>query len=112
MRNPICGMFLAVVSLFVAVPVISPAGEPKLEPGFTALFNGKDLTGWKTKAGESLDGKTEAHKGRFKVVDGKLVIDPKVPGDVWIKTDRKFEKDVHVKLDFFPGKGCNNDTHF
>ena len=44
------------------------AGDFKLEEGFTFLFNGKNLDGWKTsKGGEALDGKTEAYKGRFVV---------------------------------------------
>jgi hypothetical protein len=86
------------------------ADDFKVEDGFTLLFNGKDLTGWKTKKGnESLDGKTEAYNGRFKVADGVLVIDPKVKGDVRIMTAKEFAKDVHVKFEFLPGKGCNND---
>lgn len=81
----------------------------KLEPGFTLLLNGKDLTGWKTKkGGESLDGKDEAYGKRFVVKDGKLVIDPAVKGDVIIETAKQF-KDVHIKFDFMPGKACNND---
>jgi hypothetical protein len=82
----------------------------KLEPGFTLLFNGKDLTGWKTKkGGESLDGKAEAYGKRFVVSDGKLIIDPKVKGDVIIETAKTFGKDVHIKFEFMPGDGCNND---
>src|SRR3954447_12424934 len=51
------------------------AGDFKLEPGFTLLFNGKNLDGWREARGkkESLEGKTEAYQGRFKVVDGNLV---------------------------------------
>ncbi len=80
------------------------------EPGFTLLFNGKDLTGWKEKkGGASLDGKTEAYKGRFKVKDGILAIDPAVKGDVWIATTKEFAGDVHVKFEYKPGPGCNND---
>src|SRR5262249_22064150 len=58
----------------------APAEEFKLETGFTLLFNGKNLDGWKEASGkkESLEGKTEAYKGRFKVVDGVLVYDPAV----------------------------------
>jgi hypothetical protein len=90
--------------------VDAAAQDAKLEPGFTLLFNGKDLTGWKTKkGGESLDGKTEAYGKRFTVVDGTLVIDPKVKGDVIIETAKTFGKDVHLKFDFMPGDGCNND---
>jgi hypothetical protein len=100
------------VTLLTAFIVASgaPAGEFKPEPGFTLLLNGKNLDGWKTKTGgESLDGKTEAYKGRFKVVDGKLVIDPKVKGDVIIETAKPLKGDIHIKFEFMPGPGCNND---
>jgi|SRR5581483_4398278 len=85
------------------------AGD-KLEPGFSLLFNGKNFDGWKTKkGGESLAGKTEAYNGRFKAVDGMIVIDPKVKGDVIIETVKEFGKDVTIKFDFLPLDKCNND---
>src|SRR5262249_5617349 len=85
--------------------------EFKLEEGFKLLFNGKNLDGWKEASGkkESLEGKTEAYKGRFKVVKGSLVFDPKVKGDLYIETRKEFAKDVHIKFDFKPGPKCNND---
>jgi hypothetical protein len=87
------------------------AGAFKLEPGFTLLFNGKNLDGWRQAKGkkEPLDGQTEAYKGRFKVADGKLVYDPAVKGDLYIETAGEFGKDVHIKFDFNPGPKCNND---
>jgi hypothetical protein len=87
------------------------AGDFKLEPGFTLLFNGKNLDGWKEASGKKdpLEGKTEAYKGRFKVVDGKLVYDPSVKGDLYIETTKEFGKDVTIKFDFKPGPKCNND---
>ncbi len=107
MRSLFCVLFLTVM----AVPSLLVAGDDfKLEPGYTLLFNGKNLDGWKTKTGNaSLDGKTEAYKGRFSVKDGTIVIDPKVKGDVIIQTARSFDKDVHIKFEFLPAKGCNND---
>ncbi len=101
-------------SLLAALIVLAPAAADdfKPEPGFTLLFNGKDLGGWKTKKGDSLDGKTETPDGRFKVSDGNLVVDDKVKGDVVINTAREFAKDVHVKFEFRPGPGCNNDLYF
>jgi hypothetical protein len=91
-----------------------PAGADDkftLEPGFTLLFNGKNLDGWREASGAraSLDGKTEAYKGRFKVVGGRLVYDPAVKGDRYIETTKQFGKDVHIKFDFKPGPKCNND---
>src|SRR3954451_6404511 len=81
------------------------AGDFKLEPGFTLLFNGKNLDGWREARGkkEALDGKTEAYKGRFKVAEGKLVYDPAVKGDSYLETVREFGKDVHIKFEFNPG---------
>jgi arylsulfatase len=83
----------------------------KLEPGFTLLFNGKNLDGWKEVGGKGapLDGKTEAYMGRFKAIDGSLVYDPKVKGDKYIETARTFGKDVVIRFDFKPGPKCNND---
>jgi len=98
------------LGLLLPMPCLS-ADDFKLEPGFTLLFNGKNLDGWKEASGkkEPLDGKTEAYNGRFKVVEGKLVYDPSVKGDLYIETTREFGKDVYIKFDFKPGPKCNND---
>ena len=85
------------------------ADDFKPEDGFTPLFNGKDMSGWKTEKGESLDGKAEAFGGRFKMADGVLTIDPAVKGDVKVFTARELGKDVHIKFDFKPDAKCNND---
>jgi hypothetical protein len=51
------------ILLSLALTAASKAGEPKLEPGFTSLFNGKDLTGWK------IGGPVES----FKIENGAIV---------------------------------------
>ena len=109
MRN--LSVFLCLFSLIVLPLPTMSGGEFKLEPGFTLLFNGKNLDGWKEASGkkESLEGKTEAYKGRFKIVEGRLVYDPTVKGDLYIETTKEFGKDVHIKFDFKPGPKCNND---
>src|ERR1700722_6948070 len=97
--------------LWLPAPVRS-ADDFKLEPGFTLLFNGKNLDGWKEASKDKkdvLDGKTEAFNGRFKVIEGRLVYDPTVKGDLYIETVKEFGKDVHIKFDFKPGAKCNND---
>jgi hypothetical protein len=110
MRSLSCVLLLGGLAVPLPMPNVL-AGDFKLEPGFTLLFNGKNLDGWKEASGKkaSLDGKTEAFKGRFKVDDGKLVYDPAVKGDLYIETTREFAKDVHIKFDFKPGPKCNND---
>src|SRR5438477_5772480 len=107
MRSLPCCLILTVL---LAAPRHARADDFKIEPGFTPLFNGKDLSGWKEKSGgASLEGKTEAYKGRFTVKDDLVIIDPKVKGDVRIMTNREFAGDVHIKFDYLPGPGCNND---
>src|SRR5262245_20647825 len=112
MRRIFCELIAAGLMLALLVQPATAADDFKPEEGFTLLFNGKDLTGWKLrKGGTSLDGKTEAADGRFKVADGILVVDVKVKGDVTIDSDRTYAKDVHIKFDFLPGAGCNNDLY-
>jgi len=109
MRLLSLGAFLAILAGLATPPAGAADPEFKLEPGFTLLLNGKDLTGWKMKkGGESLDGKNEAANKRFVVKDGKLIIDPAVKGDLIIETAKPFQ-DVHIKFEYLPGSKCNND---
>src|SRR5437870_1003182 len=104
-------ILLTSLTALLTAPRIS-AADFTPEPGFTLLFNGKNLDGWqtaKTATPESLQGKTEAFGGRFKVVEGTLVYDPAVKGNFYIETTKEFSKDVHIKLDFNAGPKCNND---
>jgi hypothetical protein len=103
--------------LLVVCSAYAAADDFKPDAGFELLFNGKDLSGWKTlgtkdKPGDSLEGKTEAFNGRFKVKDGELVIDPSVKGDVRIETVKEYAKDVTIKFEFYPDAKCNNDLFF
>ena len=106
MRMLTCGL----LALALIAPTLAAGDNFKLESGFTLLFNGKNLDGWRQAAGkkESLDGKTEGSNGRFKVADGIINFDAKVKGDQYIETTKEFGKDVHIKFDFKPGAGCNN----
>lgn len=113
MRRSTVPVLVAALALLSVLSHDLTAGDFKLEEGFTLLFNGKNLDGWreaKSKKKEALDGKTEAFEGRFKVVEGKLVYDPAVKGDRYLETVKEFGKDVHIKLDFNPGPKCNNDV--
>ena len=44
-------LFLFGLVLLLPIPLMS-AGEFKLEPGFTLLFNGKNLDGWREAKGD------------------------------------------------------------
>jgi hypothetical protein len=79
--------------------------EFKLEEGYTSLFNGKNLTGWRYAGSkESLEGKTETSDKRFEVVNGIIVANEKdSKGKTNIRdlyTLRDFNKDFHVKMEF------------
>src|SRR5688572_2944493 len=110
MRGLLIGV--ATVSLVIGLSRSSAGDDFKPEPGFTLLFNGKNFDGWKTKKGEALTGKSDAYGGRFKAEGGSLVIDYKMKGDSYIYTTKEFKGDVHIKFDFNPGEGCNNDLFF
>src|SRR5882757_1725423 len=105
MRNLNLAILLCGLTALLTTPRAS-AADFTPEPGFTLLFNGKNLDGWqtaKTSNAESLQGKTEAFGGRFKVVDGTLVYDPAVKGQAYIETTKEFAGDVHIKLEFNAG---------
>lgn len=95
MKHCLCTLIVAV--LILAGTASRAADEFKVEEGYTSLFNGKDLTGWRLGK-EMLDGKTETANKRFSVVDGAIVIDGKGGGDLY--TTREFKKDFHLKLEF------------
>ena len=112
MRIASYALFLCGLTVLLPTSAMT-AGESKLEPGFTLLFNGKNLDGWRErKSKDTLQGKTHAFNGRFKVEDGVLTYDPAVKGDRYIETTKEFAKDVHFKFDFKPGPKCNNDVLF
>ena len=89
----------AAVATF-AFTALAQAAE--LEPGFTSLFNGKDLTGWGYSATENFDGKTDASDGRYTAKDGILVVNPQKVGpklrQLW--TSKEFPKDFELRLEF------------
>jgi lysophospholipase L1-like esterase len=97
-----------------------------LEPGFTSLFNGRDLTGWgfrptpprpqpKNKKANpaapvfveiteavAFDGKTRSSDGRYVALHGRLIVTTPPEGrriqQLW--TTREFAKDFTLKLEF------------
>jgi hypothetical protein len=71
------------------------------EPGFTSLFNGKDLTGWvyHGQKGESMDGKTETPDKRMEVKDG-IIIANVGKGIRDLYTKQQYNKDFVLKMEF------------
>ena len=95
--------FWVVLSPFAAAALsLTAAGrsadEPKLEAGYTSLFNGKDLTGWHYGA-EQLAGKIDTADKRFQVIDGVIVANVG-KGIKDLYTTRRYDKDFHLQLEF------------
>lgn len=69
---------LALVVAFLGLIGLSALAEDKLptEEGFSTLFTGTDLAGWKPSKDSKSDltGKTEIHEGRFKLANGILTV--------------------------------------
>jgi len=79
------------------------ADDPKpAADGTIQLYNGKDLTGWGYKTGETFDGKTESADGRFTAKGDTLVVNPPKQGEkikqLW--TTAKFPKDFELRIEF------------
>ena len=101
LRGVAAGLLPGLLALTAAVG----ADAPKTEEGFTPLFNGKDLTGWRYKGSkESLEGKTETPDGRIRVEGGAIVMREKdARGRGGIKdlyTLKNFPRPFHLKLQF------------
>jgi hypothetical protein len=82
------------------------ADDFKPEPGFTSLFNGKDLTGWdygpvpvsKKPISEKLEGKTATKDHVFEVENGLIVASGK--RIMALYTAREYNADFEFKLEF------------
>jgi hypothetical protein len=99
---------LAMLVLLVLLNVAPAADDFTLEDGYTSLFNGKDLTGWKygdvppkkKPPTEVLDGKTQSSDKRFEAKDGYIVANIGKGPNMAIYTAKEFNKDFHLKLEF------------
>ncbi len=105
MNYPSFARFFA-VACALAVRLSAQSFTP--EPGFTALFNGRDLTGWHHKDpatfvdGPALDGKNDPGDGRYSIKDGALVgNDQKAEkGRVLLWTAKEFKGNFVVRFEF------------
>ena len=99
-------MRLLFVPLLAAV-LVAPSSA---DDGFTPIFNGKDLTGWKisAKTGHSRTSKNTSG-GKWVVEDGAIVGSQDVPGNGGIIITEKeygdFEVALEMKNDFGPDSG-------
>ena len=85
---------------------LKPAFE--IEAGFEMIFNGEDLTGWGFREKKTLkptatfDGKKASDDGRYKAINGRLVVTTPPEGrriqQLW--STREFSKDFTLKLEF------------
>src|SRR3954468_18417517 len=82
-------VLVALLEGLIAV-IPTPAADNTPPPGFGALFNGKDLAGWKVPEGDG---------GHWKVVDGAIDYDAQseAKGDKTLWLDREFiDFELHV----------------
>lgn len=73
----------AKLALAVLALSLAAAGMPAAQGGFTSLFNGKDLSGWKVPAGDN---------GHWKVVDGVIDYDAEseAPGEKSLFSEKEY----------------------
>jgi lysophospholipase L1-like esterase len=96
-------------------PILATQGlldtEPdpfQIEPGFVALTNGKDLSGWRlaptqSSAGEeNLEGKVSTSDGRYVAINGRIVVTTPSEGRriQQLYTKRGFPGDFVLRLEF------------
>lgn len=104
---------LAVASASLVITAVSLAADTPVadKPAAVAaptdakpveLFNGKDLTGWGYKTGETFDGKTESIDKRYSVKDGILTVNPG-EGIRQLWTTAKFPGNFELRLEFRAG---------
>ena len=79
------------------------------EPGFVALFNGHDLTGWGYRT-NSFDGLTASSEGRYVARFGRFIVTTPPEGNriqqIW--TTREFPSDFILRLEFRAGVNADS----
>jgi hypothetical protein len=82
--RPLLPLLALLAMASVSAPGLSPAAAAaELPAGFTSLFNGKDLAGWKVPVGDN---------GHWKVVDGVIDYDAQseAPGEKSLFSEQEF----------------------
>ena len=82
---------LAPLALALSTALAAPAA-PATDSGFVSLFNGRDLTGWKTPVGDN---------GHWKVLGGVIDYDARseAPGDKNLWSEKSY-RDFTLRLDW------------
>lgn len=89
----------------------------KIEEGYTSLFNGKDLTGWRYPGakGRDMDGRTATPDQRISVANGVVVMnekDNKGKGGIRdLYTNKSFDNAFHLKLEFRAGEKADSGVY-
>ena len=88
-----------VVATLCSAPAAFVTAEEKEKFAGVELFNGKDLSGWGYKSGDTFEGKVESSDKRYSAKDGVLIVHPgKGIAQLW--TTAKFPKDFELRLEF------------
>lgn len=104
-------MCLALVAVLVGLqPHTSTADEKTSNEGFTSIFDGKTLAGWKVSAKTGHSGTSKNKSGgKWEVVDGAITGSQDVPGNGGIIITEKeygnFEVALEMKNDYGPDSG-------
>ncbi len=103
--------------LLVAAAVLAGCvSTPPADPGYTALFNGHDLTGWQYKASATttpavFDGLTASYDKRYTVADGVITVHDRDRAKEPIRqlyTVQKFSGDFELRLQFRAGVNADS----
>ena len=96
------------IAFLVLVSSVRAGDDFKPEAGYTSLFNGKDLTGWRFGKIELADQTSAGPKKQFSVQDGIIVVGPG-GGDLY--TVKEFNTDFHLKLQFRAAPKADSGVH-
>jgi hypothetical protein len=97
--------------------VLGLAAAAGTETGFTSLFNGKDLTGWRYpgQKGAPMGGKTKTPDGRVAAQEGVIVMNEKDAGGKGgirdLYTQKSFDTDFVLRLQFRAGLKADSGVY-
>jgi hypothetical protein len=111
------GLALLLAAVILLAHTGRAADDFKIEDGYTSLFNGKDLTGWRYPGarGRDVDGQTETSDQRIAVENGVIVMrekDSKGKGGIRdLYTSKSFDNNFHLKLEFRAGLKADSGVY-